>query len=203
MPNFLLRRVLQRSLDFQFLEATKNYQYPSSFNHWYRQFVLGKGNMYYPTHPGSRITRPEKICAGIDSYPGSMPGCYIQSREGIIVGDYSQFAPNIGLISSNHDLYDTRKHVKAKPIRIGSYCWVGFGAVILPGVELGDFTIVGANAVVTKSFPEGHCVIGGNPAKIIKRLDEKQCIRYDYQKKYIGFIPYDQFEAYRAQFLEI
>ena len=49
-------------------------------------------------------------------------------------------------------------------------CWIGFNAVILPGVILGDNTIVGAGSIVTKSFESGHCVIAGNPAKIIKYI---------------------------------
>jgi acetyltransferase-like isoleucine patch superfamily enzyme len=66
-------------------------------------------------------------------------------------------------------------HVKTAPIIIGRFCWMGMGAVILPGVSLGDFTIVGAGAIVTVSFPEGHCVIAGNPARVIKQLNRKEC----------------------------
>ena len=203
IPIRILKLFLRNKPRFNFLEGTKGYQVPSTFMHWYRQFVKGNGRIYFPVHPRSQVTIPEKVLAGIDAYPGVMPGCYIQSKEGIIIGDYTQIAPNVAIISANHDRYDTRKHVRAVPVKIGKYCWIGFGAILLPEVELGDFTIVAAGAVVTKSFPEGHCVLGGNPAKVISQLEKNKCVRYEYDKKYIGFISNELFQDFRDQYLEI
>lgn len=62
------------------------------------------------------------------------------------------------------------KSAIGKDVVIGSNCWIGMNAVILPGVVLGDRTIVGAGGIVTKSFPNGHCIIAGNPAKIIRTI---------------------------------
>lgn len=124
----------------------------------------------WPVHFTSRVVCPERIRRGRASYPGDMPGCYIQAINGIEIGDGCQFAPGVGLISANHDPLHLDRHLPAPPIRIGNHCWIGMNAVILPGVELGDRTIVGAGAVVTKSFPEGHCVLGGNPARVLRRL---------------------------------
>ena len=53
------------------------------------------------------------------------------------------------------------------PIRIGSDCFIGGGAMILPGVTIGDGSIVGAGAVVRDDVPPG-CAVGGNPAKILR-----------------------------------
>lgn len=50
---------------------------------------------------------------------------------------------------------------------IGSYCIIGVGASIMPGVLIGDRVVVGAGAVVTKSVPS-NSIVAGNPAKIIK-----------------------------------
>lgn len=131
-----------------------------------------------------------------------MPGCYVQAIGGIEIGDYTQIAPNVGIISANHDLYDNRVHV-AKRVSIGSYSWIGMGAVILPGVRLGDFTIVGANAVVTKSFEEGYCVIAGNPARLIRRLAPESCIRHRSRHEYNGFIPHSEFDIFRKRYLTL
>jgi acetyltransferase-like isoleucine patch superfamily enzyme len=123
-------------------------------------------------------------------------------RGGIYIGDYTQVAPNVVIVSANHDLYDTRKHID-EPVKIGNYCWLGAGCKIMPGVQLGDFTIVGAGAVVTKSFEEGYCVIGGIPAIKIKDLDRSECIPFKNKIEYNGYIKSDKFEAYRKKNLHI
>ena len=95
----------------------------------------------------------------------------------IYVGKGSYVAPNVGLITTNHDPEDPSKHLPGKDIRIGENCWIGMNAVVLPGVVLGDHTVVAAGAVVTKSFPEGYTVIGGVPAKKIRDISQikKEC----------------------------
>jgi acetyltransferase-like isoleucine patch superfamily enzyme len=50
---------------------------------------------------------------------------------------------------------------------IGHDVWIGFGAIILPGVTLGNGVIVGAGAVVTKSVPD-YQIVAGVPAKFIR-----------------------------------
>lgn len=99
-----------------------------------------------------------------------VPGCYYQGIGKITIGKGCYIAPNVGIITANHDLADYTKHSPAKPVTIGNNCWIGMNSVILPGVELGDHTVVGAGSVVTKSFLEGNCVVGGNPARKLKDL---------------------------------
>jgi len=104
-----------------------------------------------------------------------MPGCYFQCHKGkIIIGKELHLAPNCGIITTNHNIYNPNKHVDGKNIMIGDNCWIGMNSIILPGVELGNHTVVGAGSVVTRSFPLGYVVIAGNPAKIIKELDKEK-----------------------------
>jgi acetyltransferase-like isoleucine patch superfamily enzyme len=99
-------------------------------------------------------------------------GTYFQALEAkIIIGKGTWIAPNVGLITSNHDISNLNNHLPGKDIKLGRDCWIGMNSIVLPGVTLGDHTIVGAGSVVTKSFPDGHCVIAGNPAKMIRELD--------------------------------
>lgn len=51
-------------------------------------------------------------------------------------------------------------------IRIGSRCFLGMRAIIMPGIELGDDCVVAAGAVVMDSFP-ANSVIAGNPATYV------------------------------------
>jgi acetyltransferase-like isoleucine patch superfamily enzyme len=54
------------------------------------------------------------------------------------------------------------------PVRIGRNCWVGMGAMILPGVQIGDGVVIGAGSVVVRDV-EDYAVVVGNPAKTIKK----------------------------------
>ena len=54
-----------------------------------------------------------------------------------------------------------------RPVHIGAGCFIGFGAVILPGTNLGVGCVVGANAVVRGEFPAGS-VIAGNRAQLVR-----------------------------------
>jgi acetyltransferase-like isoleucine patch superfamily enzyme len=141
----------------------------------FRKLLRHNPGVDWPLHHTSTIRNPENISRGKGVYPGDSPGVYINAFNGVSIGDYTNIGPNVGIISANHDPVNNDAHVQAPPIKIGKHCWLGMGAVILPGVELGDFTIVGAGAVVTKSFSEGYCVIGGNPARLLKTLDKTAC----------------------------
>lgn len=102
------------------------------------------------------------------------PGCYFQCHNAkIIIGKNVHIAPNCGIITTNHNIYNPEEHIDGKSIYVGDYSWIGMNSVILPGVNLGPHTIVGAGSVVTQSFPEGFCVIGGTPARKIKNIDKK------------------------------
>lgn len=128
----------------------------------------------WPVHPRTIVSGSERIHFDADTlHIFQVPGCYWQAIDATItVGKNCHVAPNVGIITTNHDIYNPAKHVKGKDIVISDDCWIGMNAVVLPGVILGEHTIVAAGAVVTKSFPEGYCVVGGTPAKIIKYIDK-------------------------------
>lgn len=132
----------------------------------------------WAVHYTSTVGNPERIKRGKHVFPGDSPGIYINAINGIEVGDYSNIGPNAGLISANHDSIDLTIHLKENPIKIGKFCWIGMGAILLPEVEIGDFTLVAAGAIVTKSFPDGYCIIGGNPARVLKQLDREACLAH-------------------------
>lgn len=197
--------IITRLPFFRFIRDTTDYQSRITFESWFKQKVLNMGGnrkAYWPVHWTSTVYDVENILVGVDAYPGVMNGCYIQGKGGITIGDYTQIAPQVIMVSSNHHLYDSREHV-SRPIVIGKYCWIGAGAKIMPGVELGDWTIVGAGSVVTKSFKDGYCVIGGIPATVIKDLEKDKCVPFENKKKYHGFVSSDKFEEFRQKRLKI
>ncbi len=190
---------------FKFIRETADYQCPNSFEIWFKQKVLNWGGnraAYWPVHWTSKVYDANKILVGVDACPGVMNGCYIQGKGGIEIGDHTQIAPNVSILSANHDVYDTRKHIMA-PVKIGKYCWIGAGASILPGVVLGDWTIVGAGAVVTTSFADGYCILTGVPATKLRDLERSKCVHYSHGKHYHGYIPAAKFEDFRKRKLNV
>lgn len=131
----------------------------------------------WPVHFTTTVHHPGRVKLGRGTYPGDSPHCYINAMNGLEVGDYTNLGPGVGLVTGNHDPYDNDRWIKAPPVRLGRYCWIGMNAVVLPGVELGDYTIVGAGAVVTRSFPGGYCVVAGNPARVVRELDRTRIPR--------------------------
>lgn len=158
--------------------------------------------VYWPIHPSSVVVDAHRIHIGIETSPGLMPGCYIQGSNGVEVGDYTQVAAGVALISANHALTDNRAHLACPPIRIGPYCWLGTHCVILPGVTLGEYTVVGAGAIVTKSFDAGYQVLAGNPARVIRVLDPAECVLHRSADEFHGFIAAADFPAFRSRHLD-
>jgi len=54
-----------------------------------------------------------------------------------------------------------------RPVVVEDNVWIGFDAVILPGVRLGRGCIVGCKSVVHEDVPP-YSVVGGDPARIIR-----------------------------------
>lgn len=60
-------------------------------------------------------------------------------------------------------------------IVIGNDVWIGYEAVIMPGVQIGDGAIIGTRAVVSKDV-EPYTIVGGIPAKPIRKRFDDQTI---------------------------
>lgn len=50
---------------------------------------------------------------------------------------------------------------------IGNDVWIGYRALIMPGVRIADGAIVATGAVVTKDVPP-YAIVGGNPAAVLR-----------------------------------
>ena len=90
----------------------------------------------------------------------------------ITVGDNTMFGPGVIVATAAHPVAPEPRAAGYQynaPVHIGRNCWLGAGAIILPGVTVGDNSVIGAGAVVNKDVPE-NCVAVGVPAKVIKRF---------------------------------
>ena len=119
--------------------------------------IIGGGGSDYPT----AHIKIGKRCVMHDSY--------INVCKPVTIGNDVGLSPSSTIIT--HGFWNSV--IEGYPnkfagVTIGNNCIIGYGALILMGVELGDYVSVGARAVVTKNFPK-YAVIGGVPAKIIKQ----------------------------------
>ncbi len=51
---------------------------------------------------------------------------------------------------------------------IGNDVWIGYEALIMPGVKIGHGAIISARSVVVSDVP-AYTIVGGNPAKLIRQ----------------------------------
>lgn len=139
---------------------------------------LGKP-MPWPTGLGCVISNAHNIEFHPDNLDNfQSQGTYFQNFAAkIVIGHGCYIAQNVGIITANHNKQDLDQHELSKDVVLGSHCWIGMNAVILPGVTLGDRCIVGAGAIVTKSHAEGYVVLAGNPAKVIKRNEGNYAVQ--------------------------
>jgi acetyltransferase-like isoleucine patch superfamily enzyme len=142
---------------------------------WTRNILRLDITYPFPVALGARISNARNITFHPDDLHNfQSPGLYLQNFAGrITLGHGCYLAPNVGIITSNHDPLNLDKHLEAQDVVIGEECWIGMNSVILPGVVLGPGTMVGAGSVVNKSFIDGHVLIAGSPARLIKHLTTK------------------------------
>ena len=125
----------------------------------------------YSVHYTSRVNGADNLNIIGDKAKVSIAvsgGCYFSCHKGkVTIGENTIFANNVTIVANNHGMKDRNIYV-AKDVKIGENCWIGAGAVILPGVNLNDNVTVGANSVVTKDCEQNSIYIGV-PAKKMKQ----------------------------------
>lgn len=90
----------------------------------------------------------------------------------ICVGDYTMIGPNVTIITAGHPinpLLREKGYQYNASVTIGKNCWIGAGALIMPGITIGDNVVIGAGSVVTKDIPS-NVVAVGNPCKVMREI---------------------------------
>ena len=90
----------------------------------------------------------------------------------IYVGDHTMIGPNVTIATAGHPLLPELREKNYQynmPVHIGRNCWIGAGAIILPGVTIGDHTVVGAGNIVTKDLPSSIVAVG-NPCHVLRPI---------------------------------
>ncbi|KHL01936.1 hypothetical protein LK10_14275 [Sinomonas humi] len=106
-------------------------------------------------------------------------GCYfnrqvfIDASAQVTMGSHVQIGPRAMVLTATHRVGtpDVRGGEPwNRPVTIGDGCWIGAGAIIMPGVNVASGCIVGAGAIVTKDTqPDG--IYAGVPAQRVRDLE--------------------------------
>jgi len=142
------------------------------FGHWLRRCLakrfLKQCGYGVRIAPGARIQADRRVSLGNNSNIGQ--GCWLLGD--ITIGNNVMMAPQVIILSSNHEFRDVSKPMieqgqrPDEPVHIGDDVWIGTRAIILPGIHIGSHSIIGAGSVVTRNVDE-WMIVGGNPAKVI------------------------------------
>ena len=103
----------------------------------------------------------------------------------IYVGDYTMFGPNVVVATAGHPILPELREQGYQynaPVHIGKNCWIGAGAVIVPGITIGDNVVIGAGSVVTKDIPS-NVVAVGNPCRVLRPVGERDRVYYFKDRK--------------------
>jgi maltose O-acetyltransferase len=106
--------------------------------------------------------------------------CMFLDGAKVIIGDFTLVAPRVQFLTATHPTLASERfafdeatgipkggYTINKTITVGSWSWIGAGAILMPGVTVGDHTVIGAGSVVTKDIPS-HVVAAGNPCRVIR-----------------------------------
>lgn len=104
-------------------------------------------------------------------------GSHVIADTTVTIGSDCYFGPYVYVTSTNHSYDDPHQPIgkqwpRMEPVEIGPGCWIGTGAVILPGARIGRNVVVAAGAVVRGEVPD-HSVVAGAPARVVRSWDEE------------------------------
>ncbi|PZT73743.1 MULTISPECIES: acyltransferase [unclassified Streptomyces] len=99
-------------------------------------------------------------------------GSHVVADTTVTIGADTYCGPYVYITSTNHSYDDPHQPVgkqwpRMEPVSIGPGCWIGTGAVILPGARIGRNVVVAAGAVVRGEVPD-RAVVAGAPARVVR-----------------------------------
>jgi len=111
-------------------------------------------------------------------------GCLLDGRRfAIRIGNDVSIGPEAAILTLGHDPQSASFSDRGGEVIVEDKVWIGFRAIILPGVTVGQGAVVAAGAVVTKSV-EPFSIVAGSPARKIGERNRQ----LDYQLHYKPFL---------------
>ncbi len=121
---------------------------------------------------------PERCCELVLEENASITSRhFLDCNGGLYVGAFSTIA-GIRTQILTHSVDVHKNTMAASPVRVGKYCFVGTGCILLPGSALPDYAVLGAGALLNKEFSQQNCVYAGCPARVVKTLDHEDVLYF-------------------------
>ncbi|MBT8038326.1 MAG: acyltransferase [Verrucomicrobiae bacterium] len=127
---------------------------------WLAEYGVGAG-----VQLGCQFLNGRKVCLGKRNVINH--GCLLDGRKFTIrIGDDVSIGPDASILTLGHDPQSPSFEDRGGDVIVGDRVWIGYRAMVLPGVTIGEGAVVGAGSVVVKDV-EPFSIVAGNPAKKI------------------------------------
>jgi len=112
-------------------------------------------------------------------------GCLFDGRKfHIRTGHDVSIGPEATILTLGHDPQSPEFDDRGGDVVIGNRVWIGYRALILPGVTIGDGAVVGAGAVVAKDV-EAFTIVVGNPARKIGERNRDLSYKLNFDPRFL------------------
>jgi acetyltransferase-like isoleucine patch superfamily enzyme len=124
----------------------------------------------------AKAGRPDgraSLIIGDGTYIGRF--AHINAWRDVVIEPEVLIADRVFISDADHHFADRDVPIRLQgdgfigSVRLCSGCWIGIGAVIMPGVTIGRNSVVIANGVVTRDVP-AYTIVGGIPAKVVNTI---------------------------------
>jgi acetyltransferase-like isoleucine patch superfamily enzyme len=143
-------------------------------NYLFRNYLLGLAVRVAPVNATVWIHRRRGVRIGRDCFIDPSATLETAYPEHITIGDDVRVTVNAIImthVKAPHALRESGRMPRVvRPVVLEDHCFIGVGAIILPGVTVGARAVVASGAVVMANVPPDTMVMG-NPAKVVKMYD--------------------------------
>jgi len=145
----------------------------------YLKFGLGARGEGTSVQLGCRFMNSRKVFLGKRNVINF--GCVLDGRKfAITTGSNVSIGPEASILTLGHDPQSPDFADRGGEVVIGDRVWIGYRAIILPGVTIGEGAVVGAGAVVTRDV-EAFAIVAGNPARKIGERSRELCYELNFR----------------------
>ena len=123
---------------------------------------------------GTRVVGPVfctgRLHTGKDCWIGA--DLTVHGNGDVFLGDRCDVGPGVMFLTGGHRIGDPKRRAGegiTADIRVGTGCWIGGRATLLPGAVLGDGCVLAACGCAAGKV-EANVLAGGIPARMIRKL---------------------------------